>query len=379
MAHKREKIPDWVKLLIWAKSAGRCQICNVPIYEDPLTFEQVNVGDHAHIIGSSEDGPRGDSKLSAELAKKPENIMLLCKTHHKKIDTREFIEKYPPKLLRELKQLHEERVEFVTSIGSENKSHVLLYGAKIGSLSNPLNYEEVSRAMFPERYPAEKTPIIIQITGSESSDTQENYWNIERGNLQQKFERLVQARVERSEINHLSVFGLAPIPLLIELGALLTDRTNVEVHQLLREPRSWQWQPEELNSDFDYSVSPSEDTDSKTIAVVLSLSANIPTKDIYDAIGSAVGIWNVTIPEPNNDFLRSKEQLSLFRRTFRKLLNNIKKGHGRDAVIHLFPAVPVAVAIEIGRVWMPKADLPMVIYDRNRTADLSFKKSFKIG
>jgi hypothetical protein len=28
--------------------------------------------------------------------------------------------------------------------------------------------------------------------------------------------------------------------------------------------------------------------------------------------------------------------------------------------------VPVSVAVEIGRVWMPKADLPLQIYDQSK-------------
>jgi hypothetical protein len=57
--------------------------------------------------------------------------------------------------------------------------------------------------------------------------------------------------------------------------------------------------------------------------------------------------------------------LSEFRKVFRKLLNDIKSIHGQNNEIHVFPAAPVAINIEMGRVWMPKADLPMKIYDQN--------------
>jgi hypothetical protein len=52
----------------------------------------------------------------------------------------------------------------------------------------------------------------------------------------------------------------------------------------------------------------------------------------------------------------------MLRRTF----NEIKAVCGHDAEIHVFPALPLSAAIETGRVWMPKADLPLVIYDENR-------------
>ncbi len=56
----------------------------------------------------------------------------------------------------------------------------------------------------------------------------------------------------------------------------------------------------------------------------------------------------------------------MLRILFQQPVNAISKRHGRGARIHLFPAVPVSAAVEIGRVWMPKADLPMTIYDEHR-------------
>jgi hypothetical protein len=50
------------------------------------------------------------------------------------------------------------------------------------------------------------------------------------------------------------------------------------------------------------------------------------------------------------------------------LFDSIKAKHGPDAVINVFPAVPVSTAIEVGRTLMPKADLPLVIWDQNRLA-----------
>ncbi|MED4570056.1 hypothetical protein P9302_11290 [Brevibacillus agri] len=42
------------------------------------------------------------------------------------------------------------------------------------------------------------------------------------------------------------------------------------------------------------------------------------------------------------------------------------KCHGHDSLPHVFPAGPVATAIEFGCIWMPKADLPLSLYDENR-------------
>jgi hypothetical protein len=61
-------------------------------------------------------------------------------------------------------------------------------------------------------------------------------------------------------------------------------------------------------------------------------------------------------------------------RTPRVILNNpdlLMLSGGKDlphvyegATIKVFPAPPVSAAVEVGRVWMPKADLPMTVFDQ---------------
>jgi len=47
-------------------------------------------------------------------------------------------------------------------------------------------------------------------------------------------------------------------------------------------------------------------------------------------------------------------------------------------IISIFPALPVSAAVEVGRVWMPKADLPLQVYDQNR-AHGGFEPALMIG
>jgi hypothetical protein len=42
----------------------------------------------------------------------------------------------------------------------------------------------------------------------------------------------------------------------------------------------------------------------------------------------------------------------------------IKNMHGQKAVLNIFPAVPAAIAVEIGRIRQPKADLRWQIWDQ---------------
>lgn len=63
--------------------------------------------------------------------------------------------------------------------------------------------------------------------------------------------------------------------------------------------------------------------------------------------------------------MKFKNHLSEFRIKCRHVLDKIKQVHGQSAEISVFPAMLPATAIELGRIWYPKADLPLKIYDQN--------------
>jgi hypothetical protein len=356
-------IPENIRCMLWGRAAGRCQFsgCRKLVSYHPGTNETVNLAEVAHIIGFSEDGPRGEKALSEKLAKDISNLMLLCGDCHKTIDTNKAA--YPISLLKEMKLAHEHHIELVTGIMTEKQSHILLYGANVGNHSSSISYEKAAAAMIPEMFPASRIPLSLGMVNSSFKDSSENYWRIERTQLQAKFDQLVKPQLADGSIKHVSVFALAPQPLLMLLGFLLSDITPVEVYQLHREPQDWRWQ--EHPSGFEYIVE--EPTSiKKHPALVLSLSATIVDERVKAVMGDDVSIWRVTIVNPNNDFLKSQLQLQLFRERIRPLLNRIKVRHGEKAIIHVFPAVPVAIAVEMGRIIMPKADLPFCVYDENK-------------
>ncbi|MFA6562702.1 MAG: SAVED domain-containing protein [Verrucomicrobiia bacterium] len=359
----RPKIPEASQRLLWGCSAGRCEFqgCNKPLWKAPTTKQQVNIAEVAHIIAFSAFGPRGKKTVSSRLAKDLSNLMLLCGACHTLIDDRE--DDYHVELLREMKRKHERRVELATSIHEDKSSHILLYGANIGQQSSLVSYEKAAAAMLPDSYPADTHAITFGMLNSSFSDCSDSFWRIETANLRQKTAQLLRPRLATGEIKRLSIFALAPQPLLILLGSLIPDVTSAEVFQKHREPDTWAWQPG--TADFSYTVLEPSKADG-TPALVFSLSASVTDDRICAVLGDNTSIWKVTIAEPNNDFLKTKQQAQAFRQQMRRLLDRMKERHGEKAVIHVFPAMPVALAVEFGRIIMPKADLPLAIYDQNR-------------
>lgn len=377
MANPYRHIKEKTRCLLWAKAAGRCQFDahNKILWRDKYTKREMNFAEVAHIIGVGEKGPRNRKGLSKEYLNSIDNLMLLCPDHHKLVDNNP--EDYPQAVLRKMKKDHERRMQVLTEIVVDKTSNMILYGVNIGEHGSLINKRDASVAMVREGwYPTDAYPIELGLSKSDVKDHEEDFWENERQNLRRKFERKVVPIIEEGERNHFSIFALAPQPLLIEFGNLFSDIYPAEVYQLHREPPNWEWQTGP--DGFDYIVQEPKSRH-RNVALNLSLSATISDERIIKALGSEeASIWRITIDNPNNDFLKSREQLEKFRIQFRTLLDKIKAKHGEEGVTHIFPAVPVSVAVEIGRIRQPKADLPFVIYDQNRDRG-GFAEAIRIG
>lgn len=350
---------------LWARAGGRCQFggCNRMLYKSAVTQETVNLSQNAHIYSFSEKGPRGWGPFRQNLSSLNDvsNLMLMCYDCHKKIDQSGGAGRYPADLLIQWKIQHERRVEIVTGIAPDKKSNVVLYGANIGSEKSPIQYHACVEAMFPQWYPASENPVLISMT-SELNDSSPQYWQTESQHLLKAFQRKIMSIIEDEPCKNFSVFALAPQPLLIQLGALLTDKVDVETYQLHREPKDWFWQ--DCEDDFDYIINKPDDFEGKPVLIV-SLSDHVSPERITRVIGKDTSNWEITLKNPHNDFMQSKQQLSIFRRRLRSLIIEIKRAHGEATPLHIFPVMPVSCAIELGRTRMPKADMPWLIYDHN--------------
>lgn len=351
-----------IQRMLWGKAAGRCEFagCNKELWKSSVTQEEVNIAQQAHIWSFSGVGPRGHDGVSEKAINTLGNLMLVCHQCHRKMDQTQDGGRYSVELLRAMKEQHERRIGIVTGIAPEKRSHILLYGANIGDHESPLQYTLAAEALFPDRYPADDRAIVVGTVGS-LRDGDADFWTAERLSLARKFDQQVRSRIVGGEVSHLSVFARAPQPLLILLGTFLTDISEVDVFQLCREPKSWRW----ANDETQLELQTTEPANSEGVpALVLSLSATITDDRIVDVLGEPASIWHVTIPKPHNDFLRSRGQLATFRRAMRSLMDRIKATHGEEATLHVFPAMPIAAAVELGRIRMPKADLKWQVYDQ---------------
>lgn len=286
--------------------------------------------------------------------------MLLCDRHHRMVD-REQEAAHPPERLLAMKYLHEDRIALLTGIVPEMQSHVILYGANIGAHGAPLSFQSAANAMTPLRYPSTQAAIELGLINSLLEDHTPEYWQVQHDHLVQIFDRYVRPLIGTHKTQHFSVFGLAPMPMLIKLGTLISDISEADVYQRHREPATWKWQQDEEEFEFKL-IEPVNKSGSPVLK--LCLSANITDDRIEPMFAEGCSIWELTHPQPHNDFLRSPQHLKKFRVIMREAFDRLKACHSQHTVLHLFPAMPVSTAVELGRVYMQKADLPLVIYDQ---------------
>ncbi len=364
-------IPPEVRLKVWVRAGGRCEYlgCNDNLWRDELTLREMNKAYLAHIVADSPNGPRGDATLSEQLKADPSNIMLLCDTHHRLVD-REDVAGHPAKLLRRYKREHEERIERQTGIQTNRRTHLVLFGTRIGDRQGDVNYEQACAAVLDdERYPADEKGIRLDLTDNEVCEDDPEFWAQTAKFVERRLRGYLKNGVGPSgkPLNHLSIFALAPIPTLIHFGKQLGDLVSADVYQRHRDTNDWRWKA--LGDEcFDYNITRPHErcAPHPRIAVNLSLSGTIHPSEVERAMGTRAPTYMMTIGAPNRNFLRSKEQLELFRSAWCRLLSEIRRDHGESCELHLFAAVPTSVAIEIGRSLLPKSDPALHVYDNDR-------------
>ena len=372
-------VPQHTRLKLWIKAAGRCQFrgCNEPVWRNNLTLNDGNFGEVCHIIASSEDGPRGNDE-SVGLRIDYSNLMLLCQRCHKAIDDNP--DGYPVGLLRQWKREHEKRIEIQTSHSEDiHKSTVVLFTVRIKDRITPINRSAYRNAMSP-KYPVDDGIKIDNQDFDRHGDELE--WETYARVIERKVRTRVEEGIDREAVKHFSVFAIGPMPLLMFLGKCIGDTIPADLYQRHKNikdtSQTWSWQTEEQESQTSYIVNPIKVVEnSENVAIILALSDTIE-KDKYDNfVDDTFSIYEITIENPSPHFLTNPKQIEHFSYEYRKVLNQVQATHGHRCKVFILPAVPVAIAVECGRVLLPTKD-PEIFACEYYSQD-GFRKVVKIN
>ena len=184
-------------------------------------------------------------------------------------------------------------------------------------------------------------------------------------------EQIVKETLERSRENlpRFAVFSLAPIPLAIHLGHLLSDRVEIMPFQYDRDRLTWAWNDKILQPDTDMQVSglpKTHVTETCEVAIYISLSARINQEEPRATIGKVPVEICIQVPQPDVMWLNHPLQLSVFQKTFRKAVAEIREKIPNCSRVHLFYAGPTGGAIMVGQAINPRMNPPVELYEYDR-------------
>ncbi len=363
---KRPSIPWKTQLKLWVLSAGHCEFpgCNKFLLHEDLTFSEGNYSNMAHIVSWSPRGPRGDPVRSLHLAKDITNLMLVCQRCGKLIDNRKNVAIYPEKLLRFFKKTHEERIKIQTAIQEDLKTTVIRLQANLRGRNVKVGQDEVYTALISaRRYPADEKGVFIDLTGLEYT-ADKSYWEVAAQKIKTTLDRGLSLGNDELQHPHLSIFGIAPIPLLVYLGFTIGNTIRSDIYIKLRGQKWFLKQGSRGSRSAEFIIRrPSKNNKTRHAALSIAISGSISATEIYKATGQKMPIYELCIAQPSLDSIQSGKDLESFRKSYRSIMDEIRERYGKKVKVHLLAAIPSCVAIVCGQEILHGVDPSVTIYE----------------
>lgn len=358
------RIPEWTRILLFTRAGGRCEFDGCPHYllEHHVTFTEGNFAQFAHIVAFSVDGPRGYETRPNDIHDLT-NLMLLCPICHKLIDdnpgkfTRETLEGY--------KKNHEKQIFHLTGLRPQLKTSVLVVKSKIGNQTVEVPFDHVLEAISP-RHPITKEPFTIDLTQLSTSGG--SFTTAACEAIDDQLTTFFSAASDVKKSHHISLFALAPQPVLMFLGSRLSNKVPLELFQRHRGNEKWTWRGgSAAPAQYDFKLM-RKGTAADKVALVLSLSGAIAAKELPADIDDQFSIYEMTLSHgvPNPTFLNSKDDLENFRIAYQQAIAAIVRDHPGIKSVCLFPAVPAPVAVLCGRECLPRVHPALRVYDNDK-------------
>lgn len=191
--------------------------------------------------------------------------------------------------------------------------------------------------------------------------------------LRQLPAELASRRKDDPEITSVVIAALAPIPLLVALGWHLGDTIPGEALHKLRE-RPWGW-ANDSPEDAELTLQPPEgDPSDRVPALLINLSGRNRVQDLPAT--KRWRCWELTVPAPGIDVVCSRHQRERFKNLAREAFAAMAREAPRGEALHVFPAMPASLAVELGRLYLPRGWPPLQLWDREGQA---WKGPYRLG
>lgn len=375
-ANGRYNTNEETKRVVWTLSAGHCELCGADLMHDYRVGRPMRWGEVAHILPASPKGPRArddHNETKAEsLTNDTANLMLLCPACHDKIDR--DADGYPESDLSGLHQAYLERVRLAATTPDGGRAIPVIVQSQHFATSNDISVRDFLAAMSSEGLTAFDHPIKITLPAPSRRGRDVHYWQNIQDSIQHELEQQLKRRGGAyGDAPALAVVGVADIPALIMLGQCLGDRSKRLLFSFNRE-HQLRW-PNQSAEPPEFLFTPPEDGEGP-LALVLSISAQVPARDVEEALPRA-RISELSIAVPRYAMVQNRRVIHAFRDALQTHLSQLEAMTADT--IHVFAAIPAALAIEFGALLTTQHQHAYLIFDRDKDSQNRFTPTLELG
>ena len=344
---------------------GRCMFegCGADLTKDPVTHERGNFTTLAHNVASSERGTRGVLHLSGDLADDPENILLLCDTHHRLVDTIAKAD-YPASVLSAMRRRFcETATELLDGLALAPMPAFCvawpIHGQRVALPSS----KQAGRALKPIgarldgklRMVNDNEQVLRSLDG-------EILWDVMANAVRRTADDILQQT--HGERYRAALFAMGMMPALIALGAMLGNKCDITPMLRYRGAAGgWYWPAKEPRGEFYTIAGLDQLTDSEDeVSLLLGLTA-VPEVTRSTAESLEKGAVSVVARSRHvgNGALGHPDDGTSFRQRMQELLHRLGDAHGVRRV-HVLPCASNAACVLFGQAF-DSYHPELVVYD----------------
>jgi hypothetical protein len=326
--------------------------CRVELFVTEDDYDPVCViGEMGHIAASSNAGPRAHLELDMRARDSYDNLILLCRNCHRKVDTLKL--SYPRERLLEIKANHEAWIR--TALPERGFTNLRWNVLRLQGdfLFDPTT---IAEALSPDQDAG-----VLQISVSAARES----WS----SIQESLKTQIHALIANSDAiaSRVAVFPLAPVSACVYTGYLLTNRLNVRGFQYHRDQATWIWPKSSEGLTTPVVVGPDGSVSaSAEVFFLFELSAPVDVSATLEATGKDRAVYRCSVPDLSTGWLKSKAQLDELARKAREMFEAAAVRYPTSARWHIFYAGPAPGGVVVGQQLNPTMIPEVQLYEFQR-------------
>jgi hypothetical protein len=326
--------------------------CRVELFVTEGDYDPVClIGEMGHIAASSNAGPRAHIALDMRARDNYENLILLCRNCHRKVDT--LNHSYPRERLLEIKANHEAWVR--TALPERGFTNLRWNVLRLQG-DFPFDATTIAEALSPDQDAG-----VLQISVSAARES----WN----SIQESLKTRIHALIADSDAvaSRVAVFPLAPVSACIYVGYLLTNRLNVRGFQYHRDQATWIWPKNSEGLTTPVVAGPvGSISASAEVFFLFELSAPVDASETLEVPGKDSAVYRCSVPDLSTGWLKSKAQLDELARKAREMFEAAAISYPNSPRWHVFYAGPAPGGVVVGQQLNPTMIPEVQLYEFQR-------------